>query len=495
MNIRKLKKSGYSILITILFLVILVLLNVFVGMLTERFFLKVDITDTGIYTLSDTAVEFLSGIDETVDVIVLAEESSWRANPSFEMIANILRNYSASSGGKLQIQYVNPDLNSFDGPKYNNSLSELKEAYTELEDMGRHDIIFLSSRRASIVSTFNLFAQNQDAHGRPMLTGLRTDQEMISALIYVLNEQIARLVFIENHYETPKEYLRLTFERSGYITSNINLALDEIPDDTMVLVSAAPKFDFLDEEIIKLEQYIATGGNLIILYDAQIPSLPVLDRFLAQWGVAVESKLIFDEDFTFIPQLGVIGTHVVTGDLPSTPNAEMISTNVVPVGVFSARPLRAESAVGGFHLNPLIQTFSASSYAKDLSVGNITTGERESNDDSGPFVIAYNVRYLARDTDGNQVWANLIVAGATLFEDTFLSMFGDSFYNNMLMIDLANDLNPFGDRVYIPAKQFSDNTMLVSTAGSRAVLILMVIMLPLVIIASGVIVWRKRRHK
>ena len=494
MNLEKIKRSGYSVLITIIFLILLVLLNVFVGMLTERFFLKADITETGLYTLSDRAADFLSGVDEIVDVIVLAEESTMRANPTFEMIANTLRNYSASSGGNLRIQFVNPDLNSFNGPKYNNSLSELKETYTELEDMGRNDIIFLSSRRAARVPTFNLFSQSHDGFGRPVLTGIRADQELISALIYVLNEEIARLVFINNHYEATMEHMSAVFERGGYVTSTINLALEDIPEDTMVLVSAAPKFDFLNEEIVKLEQYLALGGNMMILYDPQLPSLPLLDGFLAQWGVSIDNKLIFDEDFTFIPQFGVIGAHIVAGDLSSSTDAEIVTTNVMPVGVFNARPLRAEDARGGFTVTPFIQTFTASSYAKDLS-RDITTTERESQDESGPFVLAYNVRYLTRDANGNQVHSNIVVAGATLFDDTFLSMFGESFYNNFIMIDLANDFNPFGERVFIPAKEFSDNTMLVSAAGARLVLLLMVILLPLAIIVTGVVVWRKRRHK
>jgi len=491
----RLKNKGFSIFAVILFLAVIILLNIFTGMLTDRFFLKVDLTDTGIYTLSENAAEFLSGVDERVDIIVLSEESTWRANSTFEMVGNILRNYAASTGGHIRIQYVNPDLNSFNGPDYNNSLAELKEAHTELEDITHNDIILLSERRATVISFLDFFAQGSDAFGRMEVTGLRTDQELISALIYVLNEKIARVVFIDNHQESPKEVFNLVFERTGYVSSTINLALEDIPDDTVVLVSAEPKFDFLNEEILKLEQYLAFGGNVIILYDPQLQTLPVLDSFLAEWGVVIENKLIFDEELTFIPQLGVIGAHVVSGDLPSTENAELITTTEIPLGVFLARPLRTESVRGGFNLFPLIQTFSASSYAKDISEGGMFTTERESGDDSGPFTLAYNVRKSTRDAENNQVFANLIVAGATIFDDTFLSMYGNSFYNTFLISNIANDLNPFGERMSIPVKDVSDSRMLVSAEGSRTILILMVIVLPLVIIATGVFVWRKRRHQ
>jgi len=490
----KIKSRGFSILVTILFLVSVILLNIFVGMLTQRFFLRVDLTETGIYTLSERAAEFVSGINEPVDIIVLAEESSWRASNAYEMLINILNNYSASSGGYIRVQYVNPDLNSFIGPDYNNSLAILKASYAELEEMSRNDIIVLSQRRAALISFLDMFSQGIDNTGRQGISGLRTDQELISALTYVLNEDVAHIVFIDNHQENPTEFISVIFERSGYVSSSINLVFDDIPDNTTVLVSAAPKFDFLSEEIRKLEEYLMLGGVFIYLYDPQLPSLPLFDNFLAEWGVTVENKIIFDEDYT-IPQLGVVATHVVSGALPSTVNAQMLTQNVMPVGAFLPRPLRAEETRGDFLLLPLISTFTSSSYTKDINDGNITTTERESGDEQGPFTIAYNVRRMTRNADGLQVYANLIVAGANLFEDAFLGMYGESFYNPVLIADMANDFNPFGERVFIAAKDFGNTQMLVSSAGTRTIFITLVAVLPLLILATGVYVWLKRRHQ
>jgi len=495
MNIEKLKRSGFSILITVIFLTVIVLINILTGMLTDRFFLKVDITETGIYTLSDRAADFLSQIDETVDIVVLAEESAWLANPTLNMVSNILMNYSASTGGRLRIQYVNPDLNTFDGPAYGNLLSNLIEAHTELEDMSRNDIIFISSRRATKIATSSLFMQNVDQFGRPTQTNLRADQEFVSALVYVLNEQIARITFITNHQENPTEYMRVIFERSGYVSSSINLALEEIPEDTVLLVSAGPKFDFLSEEVIKMERYFALGGNIMILYDFNTTELPVLDTFLAEWGVAVDNKLIFDEEYTFIPQLGVIGSVIVQGHLPSTEAGQMF-TREIPVGVHSARPLRAVQGEGiSDSLVPVVQTISTSSYAKNIAEGNITTWERESGDESGPFVLAYNVRFLTRDASATQVHANMLVVSASMFDDVFLAMYGETFFNPHFLAGLANDFNPFGERVFIPAKGLADSILLVSAGGARTILILMVIALPLLILATGIFVWRKRRHQ
>jgi hypothetical protein len=82
-----------------------------------------------------------------------------------------------------------------------------------------------------------------------------------------------------------------------------------------------------------------------------------------------------------------------------------------------------------------------------------------------------------------------------MIDDFFLSNFGLSFYNMFFLLGLVNDLNPFGESVFIPSKSLMDSQMPVSSGGARTVLITMVIILPLVIMGIGIFVWRKRRHK
>ncbi|MCL2821421.1 MAG: GldG family protein [Oscillospiraceae bacterium] len=495
---RKLNIRAFSLIITSVFIVLVVLFNVFASMLTERFFLKADLTETGLFTMSEEAAEFLESVDETVDIVVLADESVWKANSMFNLVINTLQNYSAATGGRLRVQYVNPDLNYFNGPEYNNSLTFLKEAHADLDNMTHNDIIFISSRRAALVPATELFLSNVTQDGRPFIAAVRTDQLLVSALLHVLNENVPHAVFIQNHEESPSDYIRFILSRSGYVYSEINLAIDEIPEDTTVLFTVAPKFDFISDEIIKLENYLAAGGNAIVLYDFDVIELPVLDAFLAEWGIMVENKLIFDDVHTYIQQYGIIGAHVVAGHLPSSIESEEYTRETMRIGAYLARPLRSTwvgDAMSGFTQFPLIQTFSDSSYAKSLEPGASTTTEREPGDDSGPFVIAYNISRVVRGPDNQWMTSNLIVTGADMFDDAFLGMFGNTFYNAIFIANLADDFNPGGQNVFISAKPLANNQMPVSSGNARMVIIVMVIALPALIYATAVLVWYKRRHK
>jgi uncharacterized iron-regulated membrane protein len=68
------------------------------------------------------------------------------------------------------------------------------------------------------------------------------------------------------------------------------------------------------------------------------------------------------------------------------------------------------------------------------------------------------------------------------------------FWNAQMMGAIANDLNPSGQSVIIPSKALAGTIMTVMAGQARMILILMVITMPLLILAAGVLMWRKRKR-
>ena len=494
MNKSKLRYGGFSLVITILFLVAVILLNVFAGALTERYDIKIDLTEKGLYSLDDKAAELLRGIDERVDIIVLADESAWIADPDLVRVVDILKSYSAMSDGDVRVQYVNPKLNTFNGPKFGNSLDKLKEAYAELEGMAENDVILLSDRRATKVNAMDLYSWSYDYYGNMAPTAINVDQQFVSALMYVLSDDVARAVFIEGHDEAAAELLRMLLDSCGYVCTNINIAFNEIPADTTVVIAAAPVKDFTSDEVAKLESYLLTGGTAMIFYDSTALTTPVLDGFLTQWGVEVESKLICDEQYSFMSLPSFVGAIPVSGGLPSLEGADSITAYVGMYNARSIRSLWAGDSWGNFKQSPILRTVSASSYAKDFGSGNPTTLARESGDESGPFTLGYSITMLTQNLNKEQVYARLIVTTGGFIDDTVLYSAGTGLYNISMLAGMANDLNPFGEIVYIAPKALAGEMMVVSAGQARTVLLVMVIAMPLIIAALGMLMWRKRRR-
>ena len=134
---RKFKYGTLATVFTILFIIGVVLVNVLVGYLTDRFVLEVDLTSENLFEISEDTKEVIAGLTEPVDIIVFADETRYKN--STELLSNIyetLQRYESLSGGMIKVQYLDPNLNPGVVDKYN-----------ALNDLTSDDIVVASERR------------------------------------------------------------------------------------------------------------------------------------------------------------------------------------------------------------------------------------------------------------------------------------------------------------------------------------------------------------
>lgn len=98
---RSLGRGGYLAGVSLLALALVILFNLIVGQLPSNW-LEFDLTDNGLYEISDTSREFLSTLDQDVEIVVLAEEGATDAR-----ITKFLDRYTALSS-HLSLTYVDP---------------------------------------------------------------------------------------------------------------------------------------------------------------------------------------------------------------------------------------------------------------------------------------------------------------------------------------------------------------------------------------------------
>ena len=98
---KALRQGGYLAAVTGAVTALVVLINLIVGQLPSHL-TEFDLTVNSLYEISDTSVEFLSGLDQDVEIVVLAEEGS-----ADERITKFLDRYAALSD-RLSLTYVDP---------------------------------------------------------------------------------------------------------------------------------------------------------------------------------------------------------------------------------------------------------------------------------------------------------------------------------------------------------------------------------------------------
>jgi len=469
------KQRGFSILITAIFLAGIVLVNVLATQLTTRFYLKADLTRHGIYTLSEETIQTLREINEDVTFTILAEETTWQ-NDIRRRLVETLQLYSAHSGGRISINYLNPTLNPRIGEQYP-ALAELQEG----------DIIVESARRYTSVGWRDLFdwVVNFTTNSNSPVA-LNAEQPLSSALLFVLSDKTPRVVFLEGHDEAPAAALQALFEKANYDVQTLNLAHNELPDDTAIVMSCGPRSDFLEIEMERLEAYMNSGGNTIILYDIATPALSRLDLYLQEWGIAVEAEMVLDSQFNYGALFSIAAVVLTPEALPSNTAIDTANKYAIMTGTRSISALWPTGERHHRTTTPLIASVPSTSYSKQFTSETL---ERTADDKAGPFILAI---ISAENNPLTGTQSHMLVSSLSLIEDSAIDR-SSNFLNAPLFGSIANDFNPVGRSVIIPSKPFAGTTMPVLAGHARAILFTLVIAMPLLIFISGVLVWRRRR--
>ena len=138
---RNMRHGTMAVVLTVLFIAAVVVLNVIVGIVSDRIDTTADLTDTGIYTLDEATTTYLAGLEKDVTVSVMNSETSFESGSTFYKSVNELLNKMAMENEHFKLQYLQIDQN----PDFTSRFSgeTLSENYivVESKDTNRHRII------------------------------------------------------------------------------------------------------------------------------------------------------------------------------------------------------------------------------------------------------------------------------------------------------------------------------------------------------------------
>ncbi len=476
---RKFKYGTLATIFTIVFLVALVLVNVLVGYLTDRYVLEIDMTSERLFEISEDTMEVLDDLSEPVTITVLAEETTYR--DSTDLLSNIyetLQRYEALAGGKLTVRYINPTVNP-----------RIVEQYDVLGDLTSNDIIVESARRSKKLSPTTLYNTETSDEGITYYVGLRAEQKLTSAILYVTEESVSRAAYIRGHNEDYfMDELDSLLTAANYDVTSVILAREEIPEDVNLIIISSPTVDFSLEEIDKLEAYLNAGGDALVSMTPNVAEpLDNLSLFFEEWGIRYSDKLVFDSQ----QSLSGYPMYVV----PNIASLEGITDNLNLRNQFAL-------VVGGRAINmtntqtsnvyvTALMTSSDTSYSKDIN--DIAYGyDQAENDEVGPFNLAVMSESYVYDKNNNLTRSSVLFVNAGMITDSVLK--ASNFLNASYLTTALNFINDYSDAVIIPDKNFQSTTLNILSWQVTLVFWIVVIAIPLAILAIGVIVWARRRH-
>jgi len=135
---------------------------------------------------------------------------------------------------------------------------------------------------------------------------------MFSAmLLAVTSPQPLNAYYLVGHGEHPAEkeddefdYLKfISLVQQNYVRV-MGLSLlgtNQVPPDCNLMIIAGPKATIPEVELDKIENYLESGGRLLVLFNyASADKVTGLEALLAKWGVSVGNSTIKDENHSYL---------------------------------------------------------------------------------------------------------------------------------------------------------------------------------------------------
>jgi ABC-type uncharacterized transport system involved in gliding motility auxiliary subunit len=350
---------------------------------------RFDVTKLARFTLTEQTKDVLVKLDKPVKAIcffVPAKDSYGIA-----MYAeNLIKEYMKFTD-KLTYQVIDPDESPEKARKY--GVFQYQSIVFESGD----------SRRMVYPTQIMSF----DTSGN--VQSIEAEHAFTSALLEVTGIAQKKIYFVTGHGEVSLtgnySYVLNGLRDDLYIVGELDLmTYSVIPDDTAVLVIASPKKQMTDGEIQAINNYLAAGGQALIMADPGFPEQ--LNDILIPWG------LKFD-DGTVIDRLSSLGSR---SDIPRV-TADSNYFSSIGLNIVSYFP----GAVGVSYYSEdtttawpsLISSSSASFLDKDFISLEQSSYDEAKGDILGPISMGMLVDAALQDNQAK--WTRIIAIGDSDF--------------------------------------------------------------------------------
>ncbi len=480
MKRRRLKYGVYAAVFAALFVCAVIAVNIFVGYMTDRFVWEVDMTSEKLFEISEDTREVIADLPVDVTITVCSDETSYR--DSAELLGNIyeiLQRYSALGGDKIKLRYLDPNLNP-----------QIFDRYDIGGDLARDYIIVESPLRYTYMSPVSLYStKTDDRTGRTYYVGLRAEQALTSALVFVSSDSVDRAAYIRGHGEDYyMDQLDSLLKKMNYDVTDVILAQNDIPEDVSLVIISSPLTDYGADETDKLDAFFRRGGDAVVsMTPATSEELTNLSLLFEEWGVRYSSETVFDtyQSLSSYPMYVVPEVAVI-------PNVtEALNTKNYFAIVPGAMPIELTGKQTASHTVLALMRSSQYSYSKSLE--EISVGfDRAGDDRSGPFDLCAISERFVTDKNLNSTRSDVLFCSAGMISDSVLS--ASNFLNSQFLTAVINYIREDGKGVVIPDKNFASSALTVRSWQISLIFWIIVILLPLAILAAGVTVRVRRKH-
>lgn len=468
----KIKYGTLSIVLIAISFALFVGVNFVFELLDVKVGLQTDMTTQKMYSLSEEARTFLEELSDDVTITIVQEESNFDPKT-----IGALQNFDLVSD-RITYQYVDLDLNP--------SFAELFRSETITDS----SIIIQCGSRYQILEETDLYYFSSSGN----VTGLRADQKLCSAISFVSSEEQPVLGILAGHGGSMPAELQELCSVVNRDVAEVTLLLEDIPENADILVLYEPTADFVPEEIKKLDDWLLDGSkNLVVILDAQVGSLPVLESYLAEWGLELQNDIVVDADHYW----GGNETYLLAGYSKNTEVGKSALESQLSLAMPLCRSIQLNSqnnSLSSCEQFPIIKTFDTA-YSKQLGEdGSIHSIERAEEDETGSFILGAGSTKLLAKVSGQQISSTVFVYGSALM--TSDSMLTSSVLGNRtVLLDSLLYNKQQTDTMNIPIVALKSYSLDITSGEASLIRLVMMYLIPIGLCLLGGIIWIRRKKR
>lgn len=437
-------------------LVILAVLTVG-NVLASRYSKSYDGTSNKRFTLSDQTVKIVKGLKEPATIAYYDRPDGFkRAKDTLDQYSNLSH--------KVHVDYVDLEKNPLVAKE-----AGVKSLGTAIVQVG---------------------ARKEEAKGL-------TEEGITGAFIRDLKSNTRTVCFvtgsgehqIDNSSGGGYSAFKDLLGKDTYEAKSISLLEKaEVPSDCTVMVIGGPNGDYQQPEVDAIKKYVEDGGRALFLLTpplkmgrSEVADNDALSNLLQSWGVTPEKDLILD--LNPIGQLAGLGPQVA---LVTRYDSHAIVNEMK--GSATGFPFSRSLQVKNTDKTTVDKLFDSSdSSLATLKLDSPKIDPNDPKNKKGPLTIAAAGSYKTgkENTQGRFV----VIGSSDWAANSFLRFNG----NRDLALNTINWLASDEELISIRPKEQEDRRIMMTKAQINWVGITSLLVLPLIVIATGVSVWWRRR--
>ena len=455
--------------VAVFVIIAVIAVNLIAGILASKVNFTIDLTQDKVLSFSPLTDEIIKNLEKDITITSIVPESFVDDYKVMTSLRMILKKYDTSSP-KITYKVVDTSKNPAFTQKY--KLSDGSPINSDF-------YIFIESD-----SDYRVLDVNKLVSMTEKYAFLSAEQKITSAIESLTTGKATKIYFTHDHGEkmdiygsgtfTPDEYFKVLFADEYFEYEKVSLLNDTVPDDASLLVIMSPLSDFTEQEISNLDAYLKKGKDAIVTmdYSASSYTFEKLNNYFLEWGIEYlngiagekSSSAYFNQNpYYIIPTLNKDGA--LTSNIDSE-NIKLAAPFCMPISI------KHQMAESVFATSP-------SGFMSDVETAdNKITGDK------------LNLAVLSKRSEE---YGSVLFLGTKEILSAYY-MDGSGFGNKEFLKNSIKYLSDSSSYLEIGPKDLSPVFLDYSAKTAKIIILVTVVVVPLIILAIGFLVWRRRKN-